>query len=68
MPISKSQRKFEKKIVSLVVNPQFSKLIRELLLDLEVHHHIANFFGDLEDWRSDILCVGLLKDAAIHIH
>ena len=56
MPISNNQRKSEKRIVSLVVNPQFSESVGELALDLNVHHHISDFFfGDLENWRCDIL-------------
>ena len=47
MPISDTQRKLEKGIVSLVVNPQFSKSVRELELDLDIHHHISEFFSEI---------------------
>ena len=42
-------------MVLLVVNPQFSKFVGELVLDLDVHQHIFDFFGDLESRRSEIL-------------
>ena len=55
MPISDNQTKSEKRIVSLVVNPQFSKSIGELVLELDVHHYFSEFSGDFENRKSDTL-------------
>ena len=38
-----------KMIVWLVVNPQFSESVRELVLDVDVRHHISNFFPEI--WK-----------------